>query len=577
MIIKKNCDGFVLPVVVSCLLVVGVIVGATINYIISGARMAGVHMAASRCRLSAQTALDISKADIYDSFRQYYRLNPTMWNVLYWFDTYTDESVGLSGHECALMQGAEVNGCTVSVTLTGLERSPSGLIEQFARLTLRVTASCRSASGVEVARSIEESVEYAMRRSEVFDYAYFVNNYGWFMGGGVTANGDIRANGNMYLDGLSWVNGLAFAAANEMLGAAGTISGSARSKSLEEYWAENNIRARPTSPTSEDGMVWAMGYDGYSELRPYHDPIEMPYLKDMELYREIAYASESTIKQQGKVLVDGCYSGVGPSGIPNGPDMGCIVLDGTSKPIEINGPVVVDGDVVIKGTVKGQGTIYAGRNIYIVGDLRYDKPPEWPKPDDKPEQTSKKNEAKDMLGLAAKGNIILGNYTDSSWMSAVKDYIKPPFVKAYECDPSDASIGYGAVFPGDYTAKDSGKKVNYTYNNKTKQWEPAGESDRRYYESSMGDHVVKNNAQSSAITRIDAVLYNNHATMGRIGQCLINGALICRDEGIIYSSSIKFNWDIRLGSRSPEGINFFICLPLSPTRPRVISWQEVQI
>ena len=34
-----------------------------------------------------------------------------------------------------------------------------------------------------------------MDRSRVFDYVYFINNHGWFMGGGVTANGDIALTG----------------------------------------------------------------------------------------------------------------------------------------------------------------------------------------------------------------------------------------------------------------------------------------------------------------------------------------------------------------------------------------------
>jgi len=72
------------------------------------------------------------------------------------------------------------------------------------------------------------------------------------------------------------------------------------------------------------------------------------------------------------------------------------------------------------------------------------------------------------------------------------------------------------------------------------------------------------------------VLYNNHATMGRVGQCQFNGALVCRDEGIIYNRSVQFNWDIRLGSTSPDGINFFIFLPMSPATPRGIEWQEVK-
>ena len=66
--------------------------------------------------------------------------------------------------------------------------------------------------------------------------------------------------------------------------------------------------------------------------------------------------------------------------------------------------------------------MYAIRSYYVVGDVTYSDEPTWAKPDTSPEKTVKQNEGSDMLGLAAKGNIVLGNYTDSSWLSSVKSY-----------------------------------------------------------------------------------------------------------------------------------------------------------
>ncbi|MDD4102121.1 MAG: hypothetical protein PHU80_05750 [Kiritimatiellae bacterium] len=569
--------GFILPAVVSCLLVVGIIVGGALHYFSSATRSAGVYLAASRCRLSAQTALEMTSTDVYQEFRRFYQTTPSMRDPLLWFNTYSETSVGSDSRPYVFMLDESISGCSVTVRLTDLSRSPTTAVQQFARLTLQATSVCVSAADITVSRTIEETVEFAMRRSPVFNYAYFVNNYGWFQGGGVTANGDIRANGDLLLDGQSWVNGIGYAAINQELGAEGVIISTARSQSQNAYWTANDQRARPTSPTSQNGPVWTMGYEGTSELRPMGEPVTMPFLGELDVYRELAENYGSSIQQRGQVLVDACYSGPGPSGIPNGADAGCLILDGTTHPIVIDGPVVVNGDVVIRGEVRGQGAIYAGRNIYIAGDVVYNKPPNWPKPDNNPNQTIRANSDKDMIGLAAKGNIVLGDYTSSSWMSNVRRYITPPFVNAYACDPTDASIGYGTVFPGDYTASDGGQKVDYTYNTKKKEWEPTGTSDRRFYQSSVGDHVVQEKAQGNAITRIDAILYNNHAVMGTLGACQINGAMICRDEAIIYSGSVRFNWDIRLGSQSPDGIDFYIILPLSPARPQVIGWQEVQI
>jgi hypothetical protein len=577
---RNRKSGFILPVVVSCILVVAIMAGGVLSYVNYGARVAGVYLTASQCRLAAQTALERTKVDIRQTFKSYYRVYPSAWDALSWFDTYSATSVGKGGYTYTLMQNADVNGYPVSVRIDAVEKSSASAVFQYARVTLQATVTGRTTAGVEVSKTIEETVEYSLRRSSVFDHAYFVNNYGWFQGSGCTANGNIRANGNMFLDSLSYINGFAYGAPNGELGAAGTISvnggGQTRHMSQEAYWSGSGSHARPTNPTDgTDATIWAMGYEAASGLYPFQENLEMPYLGDLSAYREVAYNAGGTITQSGKVLVDGCYSAPGPSGIVNGADQGCLVLDGTSKPIIIDGPVVVDGDVIIKGTVSGQGAIYAGRNIHIVGNVTYKSSPSWPKPDTNPSQTVKSNASKDMLGLVAKGNIVLGNYTDSSWLSSVKGYITPPFVKAYSCDPTDASIGYPSTFGGDYTAADSGKKVNYVYDSATKTYKPSGTTNRKYFESAAGDQVINNSAGSATITQVDAVLYNNHAVMGKIGQSQFNGALVSRDEGIIYSSSVKFNWDIRLGSRSPDGIDFFIYLPMSIAEPRVISWREV--
>jgi len=575
---QTACAGFILPVVVSCILVVAVMAGGMLSYIAYATRVSGVYTTRSGCRFAAQSALDLTTARVRDAFRRYYRDYPKTWSVLTWFDTYSAQSLGSSGYSCPMMQGELLGGCTVSVTVQSVEKSDVSAVYQYANVTLQATATQKSPAGVVVAKTIEETVEFGMRRSSVFDHAYFVNNYGWFQGTGCTANGNIRSNGDMYLDSYSYINGNAFAAPNSELSAAGHITvsggGSTRHLSIGDYWASAGTWARPTTPTSSDAAdTWAMGYDGSSSLYMYQQTLEMPYLGDLSGYREVAANTGGTIKQNGKVLVNNYYSGVGPSGSTSYPDAGCLVLDGTSKPIEISGAVVVQGDVVIKGTVTGQGVIYAGRNIHIVGDVKYKNPPSWSKPDTNPDNTINKNSAADLLGLCAKGNIVLGNYTDSSWLSACSQYITPPFVDSYTCDATDASIGYGTTFSGDYTAKDSGKKVTYTL--KSGKYVASGTTDRKYYESTMGDQVIKTYAQSTAISEIDAVLYNNHAIMGKVGQCLFNGAFVCRNEGCIYSTSVCFNWDSRLGSRSPDGMDFFIYLPMSIADPRVVSWREV--
>ncbi len=573
-------SGFVFPLVMTTTLIVAIIAASVLSYILYATRSAGGYITETQCRLSAQTALEQTKINIQNQFKAYYHAYPSTWHGLAWFNSYSEHSVGPSGYNCSMMQQHLLNGCKVSLRIDNLEKSDPNAVFQYAHLSLQATATAESPAGIKISKTIEETVEYALRRSSVFDYAYFVNNYGWFQGSGCTANGDIRANGNMNLDHKSYINGFAYAAPNDDIGASGRINvsggGTTRYRSQSSYWSQDIPQSRPTNPTSSSSTdPYLMGYESRSGLYSYQENLEMPFLGDLENYRQIADNQNGTIKQNGKTLVDGCFSGTGPSGIANGEDQGCLILDGTKKPIIIDGPVVVDGDVIILGTVKGQGAIYAGRNIHIIGDLTYNDPPEWPKPDNNPENTTKKNQSSDLLGLIAKGNIVLGNYTPSSWLYSIKNYIKPPFVKGYNCDPTDASIGYDGYFDGNYTSKDGGLKVEYVWDKKKKEYVPSGTSDRKYYESSVGDNIIDDLSQSSYISTIDAVLYDNHAIMGKVGRCQFNGALVCRDDGCWYRSSVKMNWDIRLGSRSPDGLNFFIYLPMSIATPRVIGWREL--
>ncbi|GIW36598.1 MAG: hypothetical protein KatS3mg073_0743 [Meiothermus sp.] len=99
---------------------------------------------------------------------------------------------------------------------------------------------------------------------------------------------------------------------------------------------------------------------------------------------------------------------------------GNLVLIGTPEnPIVLDKDVYVSGDVVIKGVVRGRGAIYAGRNLYIAGNVTYQNPPSKPGQGvctgvTDPDQCARLNIAngRDELRLAARGNTIVGDYTE---------------------------------------------------------------------------------------------------------------------------------------------------------------------
>jgi cytoskeletal protein CcmA (bactofilin family) len=515
----------------------------------------------------AQSVMGKAKYDIYSKFRTYYTAPPAanLASKFAWFDTWSAHSLGSSSAYQAPNAADAGDGYVVTVTIDNVQKTGRGV------RTVGLKAQATASDGT--TRTVYELVRYRLAPSDVFDYAYFINNFGWLYGSSITINGNVRANGNVETKSTPTVNGDVTAAANPVLATIGDVYGSGwRSDSLSSYRSSSGTSARPTDPPSTTWAGnWKMGYSGTVVEREKHTVLDMPYIAALDDYEYLATEMNGQIKVGNTVVVDNIYDGAGPDGVTGTADDGMVVLNGTSsKPITISGPVVVRGDVVIKGVVTGQGTIYAKRNVHIAGNVSYKNAPSWVKPDNDPEGTVKTNTAKDMLGLAAKGNIILGDYTTSAVYNST--YFKPPFVKPYDTDPTDSDIGYdtdgnasnGCRFDGNYTVLDGGKKINTS----------GKQADRKYCDSS-NDQAFKA-VSPSTITRIDGVLYTNHLCGGSTGSIVVNGAIISRDEGINFSGAFKINWDIRLGSESPDGMDIDIYLPRSLVRPLSLYWREVR-
>ncbi len=560
-------DGFILlSAYIFILLFTGFIVVLSIRQASSTA-MAMVSQRENTALYLAQAGIERVKTELYNNFMEYfYDPNQGAWTEASfgWFDNLLGESAPYSFP----VTGSLGSG-SYSVQLVSVEDDSDGLGKVITLL------STGTSGGVQ--RSVRVALKFDMAPSPVFNYAYFVNNLGWFWGSTITANGDVRSNGDFSLRYDPKVNGNVYAGMNPELpsGSTGEISGSNRFDSLSDYYSSAPDRARPGNPSfpSEDlngngvldpgedvnsnGVLdlyeYENGYDGSSTQYPYQNPIPMPYLGDLDDYKDIATTNGGKIEMGGSTVVDGVYEGN-------------LILVGTdSNPIELNGPVVVTGDVVIKGKVSGQGVIYAGRNVHIVGNIEYKNPPSWPKPESDMETVDSNNSTKDFLGLAAKGNIVIGDYTSSSW-NYPQSYLHPPMTRPYKVDPTDAVNGYisyydgngDPYFNGDYVAFDGGKKEDG--------------SNRRYYESSFRDSTIHNLSDYySNITHIDAFMYTNHALTGRIGRTEINGGVVARDEAIIYSGSLVINYDVRIKDKTFRE-NFFY-LPRDISEPEVLSWE----
>ena len=195
------------------------------------------------------------------------------------------------------------------------------------------------------------------------------------------------------------------------------------------------------------------------------------------------------------------------------------------------------------------------------------------------------NAAKDLIGLAAKGNVILGDYTSAVFAINVLPSLQTqetnPAGKTqpYVVDPTDAPLGYDddyidgqSVFNGDYTRVDehgAGVKTD---------WQP-----RRFYESSLPDIQLQalidplwNPTQPRAYRNyVTAVLYTNHALAGYMpgyGSSIF-GSVVSRDEALAFGGDYaSIIHDLRL---TGSGQAATVALPLSIKRPRLVNLKEL--
>ena len=616
---RRSSEGFVLVFSLVLALCSGLILAGSLGYVSYAARRSAVSATRSCCRLAAMSAIEKVKNDVYLTFKRRNGDRSVLGIHVYdWFTTgWSTTSIGSGNFRVDFDTSlAPLRARTDFPAFTDLRvRLRSAPVNDGNRavVTFFATASRTTGNGIPVSVTIAERVTFGVDRSKVFDYAYFVNNYGWFEGSTITANGGVRANGDMSLSQSPKVNGDVYAAVNAELGVPGDIKNGTGTMDNKSTYRSTQYgttdRARPLQKSPDDGGYNAPTTVTSADLTArlhgnLAEGIDMPWISGLNDYIEYGKELKSTLAQGGTYYINnanpgdpnyGYYQGTGPSGNADLPDNHALVLEGTqANPIRINGPVVVSNDVVIKGYVTGQGTIYSSRNIHIVGNIQYVNPPNWA---NKEAASGNGNSSKDLLCLAAKGNIVMGDCTASGWLDTTlkKVLTQQPYVQPYACAQADdgswidGDIGYpkagDSVFAGNYTATDGGNKVTreavYRQEWNGRRWqnvfdhyEYKSATGRRYYDSVVAPNEISSRA--STITQIDAVLYNNHGIFGKLGQCPINGSLVCRTEGMSCSGTLYLNWDYRLYSGSPENVmNQLVGMPLGTGKPKVLFWQEV--
>jgi hypothetical protein len=389
--------------------------------------------------------------------------------------------------------------------------------------------------------------------SRVFDYEYFLNNWGWWWGSTITGNGGNRANWDFDFRGRPSVNGVILA--NGLI-------------------TENGVPVNPFTSNPPFGGLAGANPLAYAHWGVPREP--MPNLKDLSYYA-------------AKAMMDPARNGIWVGtqrvvyGVHTNAQKPGLYLEGTyDRPIVISNTVVVPGDVVIKGYITGRGTLYVGGNLYIAGDLMYRNGPSFATPPEtmSPSQRDawvQNNQNKDLVAFAVRECILGGDVTSANWVT----YCYNAAVYGLRNVGSELNLGAdGILHTGDdgipflhpdgtwsawYDADEDGvMDGNYDYNTQLNMTTSRASKIQGYPTTQSGTPVAYSSVASNNMNRLDGIFYTNHAAAMRLARAnaVINGVLVSRDEAIIFDGSLRLNYDSRVHSRYNRNPNLLVDLGL---------------
>lgn len=412
-----------------------------------------------------------------------------------------------------------------------------------------VTASARVGDKV---RTVQATV-IKNPASQIFDYEYFLNNWGWWWGQSITGNGGNRANWDFDFRDHPTVNGLILA------------NGSITQNGSPVNQLTNN--APFGGQAGSDPLAFAhMGVPR----------VPMPNLKDLSYYstKALADTDANGLWVGGTNVVRAVHADVNKPGL---------YLVGTdANPIVISNTVVVQGDVVIKGKITGQGTLYVGGNLYVAGDITYKNGPNWNSPPETMEPAQRdewvlNNKNKDLVAFAVRGSVLGGDVTSSDW----KGWCYDPTAWGLSTVGDETHLGADGIqgTPDDNTPflhadgstttafdADGNGMIEGNFNYATQLTMNGARAAKisGYPLDNLGAPLAFNTLASNDLGALDAIFYTNHAVAMRLarGNASFHGIVVSRNEALVYNSTCVFNYDSRVHSRYNKDPNRFIDLGL---------------
>ncbi len=402
--------------------------------------------------------------------------------------------------------------------------------------------------------------------SLVFDYEYFLNNWGWWWGNTITGNGAQRANWDFDFRYNPQVNGAIYAA-DEV---------DENEQPYNEY-----TQSAPFGGTAGQHPI-DLVHAGVPR-------VVMPNLLNFSNYEATALMNTAS---------NGIWVGTNQVifGVQTNSSAPGLYLTGTSdRPIKILGTVVVPGDVVISGNVTGRGTLYVGSNLYIPNNLGYVNGPNFNSP---PETMGAANRdawvaqsaTNDLIAYAVQGSIFAGDVTNPDWINYCFNY--PGSGLQFVGDESHLGADGISGTPDDnipflhadgtwstwYDADGNGlTNANYNYDNDINMTATRA-SHIQGYPTSNGSPVAYNTIATDNMGSLSGIFYTDHAAAMRLAQSTsyIDGLIVSRNEQIVYQDNLVLVYDSRVNSRYHNNPNQFINLGLPYGKPfQVINFTEL--
>lgn len=235
-------------------------------------------------RLARRNTLEAQTTQLCDAGIQSVLLS--LWRPFKQSQMFTDLDTQLTGATELAPKSAQ------SSELTGVGKFAAGVIkywqpagDNYGRMVVIRVIGWVDRNGNNIAdadeprKTVDVVSEFRLARSRVFDYTYFINNFGWMEGfnqNNLIVNGDMRSNGNFsFISGTGTVNGSVVASVNDKLvpGAAGVINTTPYKQSNSSYTTTYNNGSTPfrtrMRQVYDPAKHGAVGSSQFNEWRDY--------------------------------------------------------------------------------------------------------------------------------------------------------------------------------------------------------------------------------------------------------------------------------------------------------------------